>query len=329
MNRDEPKRPRVVFCRVGWMRFYSLWPEDDGPIGGGAYNDDGPGGEVSNFRELEGRYFGYVQAGTGGETGLNLRRIEPSIERGTEELDGVLVVLVAKRPEEGGQVVVGWYADATCQAAMTWRRRRPYVWSADPARAVLLPERGRTIAIPKGKGGMGQSNVAYAHDADGVPHEGAWIDEALDQISAYSGPNLVGGAAYNELDDLTEHRAKKEREMLDHVIENGVRPLWRGAEITRAALGEPYDLLARRGSDVERILVRVSEAPWTHVDFTAEELRAIAESPVPYALLAISSLKVHVRNGEFVFAGGTIKRESPFRPQPDRLAPVVLRYSWQ
>ncbi len=326
--KSERARPRVVFCRVGWMRFYSLWPEDDGPIGGGSYNDDGEGGETQNFREIEGRYFGYVQAGNGGETGLNLRRIAPSVERRTEELEDVLVIVVAKRPSEGGQVVVGWYAGATCPATMTWRRSRAYLWSADPARAVLLPEAQRTIAIPKGKGAMGQSNVAYAYDPDGAPHEGAWIDEALQQIADYAGPNLVRGAPYDEIDDLTGHRERKERDMLEHVIENGVRPLWRGAEITRAALDEPYDVIARRGSSEERVIVRVSEDSAAEVTFTAEQLRAITESEVPYALLAVSSLTVHVRNGEFVFGGGAIKRESPFRPSPDRLVPIAFRYTW-
>lgn len=310
------------------MQFYGLWPEDDGPIGGGAFNEDDAGAEVYNFREFEERYLGYVQSGTSGESGVNLRRIDPTVGRHIEELDDVLVVLVAKRPHEAGQVVVGWYGGATCHAAMSCRRSRAYVWSADPERAVLLPEAERTIAIPKGKGGMGQSNLAYAFDADGEPHEREWIDDALRRIAGYAGPNLIRGAAYNEHDELSGHGDKKRREMLDYVIERGVRPLWRGAEITRAALGEPYDVVARRGASEERIIVRATESTAAHVDFPTTILDAVAASTAPYSLLAVTGIAIRVRNGEFVFSGGVPHRESPFRPASERLSPVVLRYSW-
>lgn len=322
------QRPRIVFCRVGWMRFYSLWPEDDGPIGGGSYNDDESGGEVNNFREVGGRYLGYVQAATGGETGLNLRRIDPAAGRRADSLDDVLVVLVARRPTEGGQVVVGWYAGATCHSAVTHWRSRFFVWSADPERAVLLPRSERSMPIPKGKGGMGQSNVAYAYGSDDEPHDGVWIDETIDRITRYAGPNLIRGVAYDDVHEIGGHREARRQAMLDHVIERGVKPLWPGTEIVRSALGEPYDVIARRGGAEERIIIRVSETADTHADFSAELLDAVAASPVSYSLLAVTQLAVRVRNGEFAFSGGVPRREAPFRPAPERLTPVVLRYAW-
>lgn len=310
------------------MRFYSFWPEDDGPIGGGSYNDDEPGGEVNNFREVGGRYLGFVQAATGGETGLNLRRIDPVAGRRADSLDDVLVVLVARRPSEVGQVVVGWYAGATCHSAVTHGRSWLSVWSADPERAVLLPRSERCIAIPKGKGGMGQSNVAYAYGSDDEPHDGAWIDETIDRITRYAGPNLIRGAAYDEGHEIGGHREARQRAMLDHVIERGVKPLWPGAEIVRSALGEPHDVTARRGGTEERIIIRVSETAETQADFSAELLDAVAASPAPHSLLAVTQLAVRVRNGEFAFSGGVPYREAPFQPAPDRLKPVVVRYSW-
>lgn len=321
------KRPRVVFCRVGWMRFYGLWPEDDGPIGGGSFNEDDYGSELENFREFDGRYLGYMQA-PGGATGVNLRRIDPSADREAETLEDVLVVLVARRPGEGGQVVVGWYAQATCHAALSHYRTRSYVWSADPHHAVLLPRSERTLLVPKGKGGMGQANVAYAYDADGSAHDGAWIDQVLESISGYTGPNLIAGAAYDELDDGSAHRAKKDREMLDHVVERGVRPLWRGAEILRAPAGGSYEVVARTAAGEERIIVRVTESNTRSVDLPATLLAEVARANVPYALLVVTGLSVRVRNGEFIFSGGTPHRESPFAPRPDRLEPVVLRYTF-
>ena len=182
------------------MSFYGLWPEDDGPIGGGAYNDGEQGAESRNFEDFSGEYLVYVQCGSSGETGFNLRRIDPTA-RDAEKLDAVLVIFVATRPDAGGQVVVGWYAGATCLASVAQQPSgRPYVAIADPTRAVLLPDAERSIAVPKGAGAMGQANVAYAFQPTGEAHDGAWIDDVLQRVQAYQAPNLVTGAHYDDDD---------------------------------------------------------------------------------------------------------------------------------
>ncbi len=53
---------RVLFARIGWMRWYKgPQADDEKPIGGGKYNKDSLGHEAFNFREINGQMLGYFQ----------------------------------------------------------------------------------------------------------------------------------------------------------------------------------------------------------------------------------------------------------------------------
>jgi hypothetical protein len=309
------------------MSFYGLWPEAKGPVGGGTYNDDERGAESQNFEDFRGEYLAYVRSGSSGEAGLNLRRIDPA-SRDDEKLDDVLVIFVAKRPDAGGQVVVGWYTGATCLASVaTQPSGRPYAVIADPKGAVLLPAAERTIPVPKGAGAMGQANVAYAFQEKGQAHDGAWIDDVIQRVLAYQGPNLVTGAHYDD-EDSGDHIDLWFAKALQHVKEKAL-PLWRGMELRDAPDDAAFDWVAIGPNGEERIFVCVSETDDADVEFTAEELDAIRASGVAHSLLVITNLTAFVRNGQFVFRGGNVYRESPFMPQSERLTPTVFRYAWK
>jgi len=309
------------------MSYYGLWPEDEGPVGGGAFNEGDEGAESQNFEDFSGEHLAYFKCGPSGEAGLNLARIDPT-SRDREKLDNVLVVLVAKRPAAVGQVVVGWYSEATCLATVaTHRSGRPYVVVADPQSAVLLPDAERTIPVPKGSGAMGQSNVAYAFLPTGAPHEGAWVDDVLGHILAYQGPNLVTGAHFDD-DDWARHDALRRSKELDHVKQS-VAPLWRGSELRDAPVDASHRWVAIGPNGDERIFVYISETEDADVQFTAEGLDEIRRAKVACSLLVITELSAFVRNGELVFRGGIVHRESPLMPTPERLIPSALRYAWK
>lgn len=160
-------RPLLVF-RVGYMETY----DGEGDIsGGGAYVEEhGTGGEMWNFRAEGGRCYGFVM--TKSFAGIDLRRIDPSRTWSpNHELPGVDIIFIARRPE-GGQVVVGWYRDATVfHKSYRGRRGRKkmgdweglnYLCEVDANQATLLPKDQRTFLVPQGvKGFPGQSNVWY------------------------------------------------------------------------------------------------------------------------------------------------------------------------
>ncbi|WP_316677041.1 protein NO VEIN domain-containing protein [Ralstonia chuxiongensis] len=149
----------------------------DGPdtiTGGGAYvAANGVGGEVFNFKPSRGKCYGYAMSLH--FSGINLRFLDDSRtwSRG-DELSGVDVVFIAKRPGVG-QVVVGWYRNATVFHREYRVRRgtiqgmsegqRYFLCVADVADVHLLAEELRTFVVPAApaghKGFPGQSNVWY------------------------------------------------------------------------------------------------------------------------------------------------------------------------
>ena len=101
---------RVLFARVGWMRFYNgSVPGDERPVGGGSYNESNIGHEVYNFRETDERLYGYFQPPMSTDI-VALERIDREASPSTKQLNDVLVIFVARRPD-GGQVIVGWYGN--------------------------------------------------------------------------------------------------------------------------------------------------------------------------------------------------------------------------
>ena len=154
-----------LFCNVGWMDDY----EGIAPIvGGGAYVDENKEGfEMCNFLPYQGKVYGYV--GLPDTRQINIMRLGA----GTDDLSvsNVTVIWTAKRPQ-GGTVVIGWYKDATVhrkfQEFPSFFPQRDihqiegYRIETLENNAELLPIEQRTLDVPRGKGGMGQSNVWYA-----------------------------------------------------------------------------------------------------------------------------------------------------------------------
>lgn len=171
---------RLVFIRGGYATHYDSRHDTLPPQGGGSHNDDGIGWECNNFRPWRGRYYIYTRARE--SLPLNLQRLGASA--GADEVGRVMVVQVATRPGFG-QVVIGWFRNATAYA--DWQER-PFAssegcaFTAPKDRVVLLPEEERTIPVPKGKGAMGQSQVRYASDASGQLELTDWMIDILTEI---------------------------------------------------------------------------------------------------------------------------------------------------
>jgi hypothetical protein len=99
-QREYPRR--VLFARVGWMKWYA-GPQtgDEKPVGGGKNNKKNIGHELFNFKNFGGHLYGFVSVA---DRRINLERIDPTNQG--DSLSGVLVVFVAK------QRIIGWYGAA-------------------------------------------------------------------------------------------------------------------------------------------------------------------------------------------------------------------------
>ena len=63
---------RVLFCNIGWTKYYR-GQIDDIPKNGGGYNENNIGHECYNFFNNDGDYYGYVQSTW---NSINLSRID-------------------------------------------------------------------------------------------------------------------------------------------------------------------------------------------------------------------------------------------------------------
>jgi len=164
----------VIFqsSRIGWMDTYQ---GIDKIHGGGAYVDKhGKGGEMWNFRKEGGRFYGYMM--TKNFAGIDLSKIMPDRkwEEG-DELPNIDIAFISKNPEPNvGQVVIGWYKNATV-FHKEYRKRRgskkhddwdniDYLCEVSAENGKLLNAPDRTFQVPHGKGFPGLSNVWYGNE---------------------------------------------------------------------------------------------------------------------------------------------------------------------
>jgi hypothetical protein len=88
------------------MHFYNgPVPGDERPIGGGRYNKNKIGHEVYNFRETDGRLYGYFQP-TMSSQKVALERIDPTADK-IGKLNRVLLVFVARGQKAGKSWLAG------------------------------------------------------------------------------------------------------------------------------------------------------------------------------------------------------------------------------
>jgi len=158
----------MVFCNIGWMsRYRGLTRKPDNIVGGGRYvRENKTGHEVCNFLPCsDGYVYGHVES-IRGETDRQIR-----IENwggGDVYLSGIDLIWTATHPDEGGRRIVGWYSDATIFRQRQYFERLPsrqhkfdsiesYRIRALAKDAHLLGLEERTLAMPRGKGWMGQT----------------------------------------------------------------------------------------------------------------------------------------------------------------------------
>jgi hypothetical protein len=227
------------------------------------------GDEVYNFRETGGHLYGFFEPAKSSHA-VALERIDPKAS-GKDTLNRVLVLFVARRPE-GGQVVVGWYKNA--QVFRKKVRHSPgkprgygHYCSAERRNCVLLPDENRSIEIPSGKGGMGQSNVCYPLAGDGSQKRASWIRDALYFIDDYQASDILAkpeAAAEKESAAAAEKalarskdrgfaRTTQERRALEAHAMAVAKKYFRHErfDVEDVSARRSYDLLCRRGTSME------------------------------------------------------------------------------
>jgi len=327
--------PRVIFARVGWMeRYQGPSQSDPRPKRGGSYNEANVGHEVYNFQPLDGKLYGYFQSP--GEDGqLSLSRVDPAAHG--ESLTDVRVVWVATR-DDGGQVVVGWYNHATLLAESreyspdSGRAGFAYKCVADPADTVLLPPSERVWEVPRGRNGLGQANVLYPIDGNGMSRlETAgyeWMGRVLDQIESFTG--LTASEALAETVDAAARgqgfagdsawRIALENHAMDaairHMSEKGYTP-------KDEHLGHSYDLRCVRAQETLFVEVKGTTTTGDSVLVSSGEVGFARRTAPATMLFILHSVK---RGSDGKPDGGEAVVVQPWNPSDESLSPVSYSY---
>jgi hypothetical protein len=324
------------------MKFYSgPIPGDERPLGGGSHNQVSLGHELYNFRATGGHLYGYFQASKFSYT-VALERIDPLADESIY-LDHVLVIFVARRPDGGGQFIVGWYRDARVfrehvRHSPGKPRKFGHYCTAVASKCVLLPESKRRHEIFAGKGKMGQANVCYPLTMSRAPKGGRWIQEAMDYIADYRDVNMLvkpEAAAEEDMVSLVEEsiasskgqgfaRTAEQRRLLeDHSMTVAKRHFAKlGFEVEDVSQTRPFDLLCRRGRASLHVEVKGTTTAGSAVMLTTNEVKHARNPNNKCALFILHSIRL----GKSKATGGKPLLLNPWKIQAAHLSPISFFY---
>jgi hypothetical protein len=355
ISKKVPMIKRVLFARVGYMKYYAGRQEgDERPRSGGSYNVDHVGHELYNFKSAYGFLYGhftpYTPRGENKRASLNLRRIDPTAEY-SDSLDDVLIVFFS-RSDAKGQVIVGWYNNATLfreyqkPTKKMLREDYRFIARAKSEDTVLLPERCRVHAIPTGAGASGRANVVYPRNNDGSTRDfnsgpSYWIGRAIAFIESYDGPNLLSDRLANIEDQVAtvvenEESARSgqgfsitaeiRKKIEDHAVKRATAYYQRKRyKVNLVKGGKPYDLECRKGKKVLRVEVKGTQTDGESIILTANEVANARRNPT--ALFVLHSIKCEKKGKSAVPSGGKKHVLDPWHIETHgKLRPLLYMY---
>lgn len=330
---------RILLGRVGWMKFYAgSQSGDERPVGGGQFNLEDVGSELDNFKDDKGFLYGYVRA-SGGGTGANLRRIDPHALG--DALGDCTLVFVAKH-KTVGQVMIGWYRDATLYACERYRNGRPYLAKTPTTRAVLLPTERRQFNIPMGASGMGRANMFYVFDDNGKRRNRPWLRKLFDFIREYGGPNLLEnplaeeeGAFWQSHERMVvqqsgqgiipdaEVRGEIERRAMEAARKHYTKL---GYHVDDVHAKESYDLRCAKGKRLLFVEVKGTQGLGQTILLTPGEVDWAKRHVGRTALFVLHSIRVQRKGRAFSVRGGKKRVYDPWTLDKERLRPLSFQY---
>ncbi|MCC3158655.1 DUF3883 domain-containing protein [Hymenobacter sp. 15J16-1T3B] len=281
----------IIFFNTGWMNRYA-GPDNDTIQGGGRFVEENEsGGEMYNFKPHRNTMYGYVQPVRGNT--INITRLGAATDDDT--ISDVTVVWTARHPVNGGTYVVGWYTSATVHReyqeldftrSSTWNwngREVGYHATASQKTVRLLTPDARTLLVPRGKGGMGQSNVWYADDNP------QFVKQVLNYIQHYNSTGLPPTPtkrtkAARQLDVLK--RVVVEQKAVEMVRDHYTSLGYTVDSVEKDNVG--WDLEAVSGKSLLKLEVKGLSGPDVVVELTRNEYKNLKADPGRYRLCVVT-----------------------------------------
>jgi len=333
---------KILFARVGFMKFYQgPKPGDEKPIGGGSYNTDEIGSEAYNYLSINGFLYGYFQP----HNEINLSRIEQGCTN--DKIDEVLVIWFATNPIEKGQVVVGWYKNATVfrsiQSPDTLRQRENYCYNirASNKDCVLLPISKRKFPVGHGikgkkEGNPGQANAFYVLDDQGNPKDlnnldNAWITKVVEYIENYSGSTIASPEDEIQEDILTPGRQGFQsdveiRLMIESHAMNVCKQYYlnKGYKVEDVSATHSCDFIITKNGENRFIEVKGTQTSGNTIILTKNEVSLSREQGGNMILFIVHSIAMNKRSVKK--NSGVISIIDPWIVSEEKLTPISFTY---
>jgi hypothetical protein len=165
---------RILLVRTAWMKNYEGRAKNDPPMSGAKYiQENKDGGEVYNFKNRNGKIYGYVP----NITNLDIDKL--GANPNDEYINNVTVVFCATHPIEKGMRIVGWYKKAT---VFRQTQENKYTWGnhieANSINCKRIDFNNRFCNIPNT---FGRSAIFYFSNH---PEKSSTLDKILNYIDS-------------------------------------------------------------------------------------------------------------------------------------------------
>lgn len=333
------------------MKFYQgPKPGDERPIGGGSYNKDEIGHEAYNFLNINGFLYGYFQPHMTPPYDINLGRIKKGCT--SEKIEDVLVIWFATNPIDKGQVIVGWFNNATVfrsiQSPNTLQHRENYNYNitAQASNCTLLPISKRKFPVGHGiegikEGNPGQSNVFYTLDEKGLDKDtrnpiNNWIEKTIDYITNYSGAKIK-----SREDEIQENIQTAEHSTGGMGFQSDVEVRLKieahamaickahyedlGYTVKDVSATEPYDFIINKGKERRLIEVKGTQSTGTTIILTRNEVELSRVNGSNMTLFLVHSILMNKKSVKK--ESGIIAITDPWHVINEKLTPISFTYT--
>jgi hypothetical protein len=206
----------------------------------------GWGGEMFNFKDVEGKCYGQVEII---ERMIRGNVVEPQLriealgaEKSADVVHDVLVIWTAPDPRRRGRTIVGWYKNATVyrrrqEPSGALRRKRTYDGNvcsyrveAETRDCVLLPPEKRKLTIPPRKhgqkGGPGEFGAFYPALSGATGRKIERTSAILSKRAKHSDHSRIGKAAGINLIPRARKKSRTKQSDLSGITLRSSITLW-------------------------------------------------------------------------------------------------------
>ena len=258
-------------------------------IGGGSFNEKNQWGghEEFNFKPFRGNCYGYAPVEP------NLARNFSNSEAGA--VDSLLVVWFALHPE-GGQVIVGWYKNATLFGKTQEYGRSGedgdncwYIARAAQNNCYMVPARERNFPVPlsrqAGRGFTG-SNALWYCDPTKNKKVAAYARAIFDYVDSNGNPT-IGGKRTRTVD--AKRNRQVEMAAIKCVTDFYVARKYDIVSVESLCVG--WDLEATSGKETLRIEVKGRSGPDPVAELSPNEYRYFSKFRPGYRLCIVTNAR--------------------------------------